>query len=105
MARADLLRELLAPIPRENMHVNKKLVAIDEAPAGLLLKFEDGTSTTVDVLLGADGIFGFVRGHVLGSDHEAVKAVPAGWAGTVNMVPFEKAREVLGAQWSVICSI
>lgn len=99
--RAALLQELLEPVPSEYMHTNKKLVAIDDAPQGngLVLKFEDGTTTSVDALIGADGIFGYVRSHILGMDHPAVKPVAAGWAGSANLVPFEKARDELGAQW------
>jgi salicylate hydroxylase len=101
MQRAALLHELLEPIPSENMHANKRLVAIDDSPQGqgLVLTFEDGTSTHVDVLVGADGIFGFVRSYILGADHPAVKPVAAGWAGVVNLVPFSKAEEKLGSRW------
>jgi salicylate hydroxylase len=101
MQRAALLHELLEPIPLENMHTNKKLVAIDDNPEGqgLILKFEDETTTLVDALIGADGIFGFVRSHILGENHPAVTPVKAGWAGVVNLVPFAKAKEKLGSQW------
>ncbi|KAF2121027.1 hypothetical protein BDV96DRAFT_484648 [Lophiotrema nucula] len=98
MHRAALLHELLEPIPRENMHANKKLVAIEQQPHGLTLKFEDGTSESADALIGADGIFGFVRSYVLGDNHPALKPVAAGWAGAMNMVPFAKARDTLGPE-------
>ncbi|KAF1979207.1 FAD/NAD(P)-binding domain-containing protein [Bimuria novae-zelandiae CBS 107.79] len=100
MHHADLLRELLAPIPPENMHASKKLVRIEEATSRpLTLHFSDNTSTPADALIGADSIFGFVRSHVLPPAHPAPMPVPVGWVGTINMVPTAKAREKLGAQW------
>ncbi|KAI9708183.1 MAG: hypothetical protein M1820_004137 [Bogoriella megaspora] len=96
--RAAFLRELLAPLPRENMHTNKKLVAVEKAQENsLLLRFANGSTAEVDALIGADGLFGFVRSHVLGADHEAVEPVAAGWAAVHNLVPFAKARDKLGA--------
>jgi salicylate hydroxylase len=80
------------------MHTNKKLVAIDEQPNGLLLTFEDGSTIATDALIGADGIFGFVRSHILGKDHAAAKPVPAGWAGAMNLVTYTKAQSKLGAE-------
>ncbi|KAF2648246.1 FAD/NAD(P)-binding domain-containing protein [Lophiostoma macrostomum CBS 122681] len=98
LQRAALLHELLEPVSRSTMHTNKKLVSIDEQTNDLLLTFEDGTTITTDALIGADGISGFVRSHVLGSDHGAVKPVHAGWAGVMNLVPIAKAQSKLGAE-------
>jgi salicylate hydroxylase len=49
-------------------------------------------------LLARMAIFGSVRAHVLGADHEAVKPIAAGWAGAMNMVPYAKAEAKLGAE-------
>lgn len=98
MHRAALLHELLESIPKDILHANKKLAGIKEQTNSLLLKFEDGTETQAHVIIGADGIFGTMRAHVLGADHEAVKPVPAGWAGAMNMVPYAKAEAKLGAE-------
>ncbi|KAH7082303.1 hypothetical protein FB567DRAFT_630703 [Paraphoma chrysanthemicola] len=96
--RAALLHELLEPIPKDRLHASKKLAEIKSQEEGLLLKFEDGSEVLAHALIGADGIFGSVRAHVLGADHEAVKPVAAGWAGTMNMVPYAKAEAKLGAE-------
>lgn len=98
LQRAALLHELLEPIPRSTMHAKKKLVKIDEQSEGLLLKFDDGSTISADTLIGADGIFGFVRSYILGDDHQALKPVPAGWAGAMNMVPLPQAQGKLGAE-------
>ena len=74
------------------MHTSKKLVRIDQQAAKVTLAFEDGATVTVDALIGADGIFGFVRSHILGANHSALKPVLTGWAGVMKMVPLEDAR-------------
>ncbi|KAH7408781.1 hypothetical protein DE146DRAFT_786177 [Phaeosphaeria sp. MPI-PUGE-AT-0046c] len=97
--RAALLHELLEPLPKDRLHANRKLSKIEDQEEGLLLTFEDGSEACADALIGADGIFGTLRAHVLGADHEAVKAVPAGWAGAMNMVPYAKAETKLAADF------
>jgi salicylate hydroxylase len=97
--RAALLHELLKPLPKDRLHANKKLSKIEEQKEGLLLKFEDGSGVHADALIGADGIFGTIRAHVLGADHEAVRPVPAGWAGVMNMVPYPKAEAKLNTDF------
>jgi salicylate hydroxylase len=96
--RAALLHELLEPIPKDRLHAGKKLMGIEEQNESLMLKFEDGSEVQADALIGADGIFGSVRAHVLGAGHEAVKPVAAVWAGAMNMVPYPKAEAKLGAE-------
>ena len=99
--RAALLRELLAPVPKGALHPNKKLVAIDnncEEQQSVLLHFRDGSSAVADALIGADGIFGFVRQHILGSNSQASHPASAGWWDCRNLVPIEKAREKLGVE-------
>lgn len=94
--RAALLRELLAPIPAELLHPNKKLTSMEEDANGLTLRFQDGTVDHADALIGADGIFGFVREYLLGDDPSS-KPVAAGWWDCRNLLPFEKVKEKLGA--------
>ncbi|KAF2228799.1 FAD/NAD(P)-binding domain-containing protein [Viridothelium virens] len=96
--RAALLHELLAPMPPEIMHANKKLSAIEEHSNALVLQFEDGSTAETDALIGADGLFGSVRSHVLGADHPAVKPVAAGWAGAHNLVSYDTASNKLGRE-------
>ncbi|KAI1084242.1 salicylate hydroxylase [Whalleya microplaca] len=101
--RASLLRELLAPLPKEILHSNKRLTAIDHQnpdskSTGLELTFQDGTVLHFDAVVGADGIFSFVRQHVLhdAPAPEQYSAVPAGFWDCRNVVPFSKAKETLG---------
>ena len=53
----------------------------------------------VDAVIGADGIFGFTRQHVLGTDDSATKPISGGWWDCRNLVSIEKAKERLGEEY------
>ncbi|TGJ82858.1 hypothetical protein E0Z10_g5905 [Xylaria hypoxylon] len=96
--RASLLRELLAPLPRDALHPNKKLVTIKAHDSGVELTFQDETVHQFEAVIGADGIFSSVRDYVLGG-REAAKghsASPAHFWDCRNVVPFDKAKAILG---------
>lgn len=63
------------------------------------LAFEDGTTDTFDVVVGADGIFGSVRKFVLQGDADKHKATPAGFWESRSLVPIERAKEKLGEEY------
>lgn len=63
------------------------------------MQFQDGSIQHADALIGADGIFGFVRKYVLGADDTATEPVFAGWWDCRNLVSMEKAREKLGERY------
>ena len=71
------------------------------AGGGIELRFQDGSIERADALIGADGIFGFVRKYVLGADDPATEPVYAGWWDCRNLVPLEKAKEKLGERYFV----
>lgn len=99
--RASLLRELIAPLPKESLHPNKKLTAINPNESGVEVAFQDGTVYHFDAVIGADGIFSTVREHVLrgvGADEQS-SASPAGFWDCRNVVPFEKAKAALGEEY------
>ncbi|KJZ69353.1 hypothetical protein HIM_11254 [Hirsutella minnesotensis 3608] len=98
--RAALLRELIATLPASHLHANKKLSAIESIAASdaVTLTFEDGAVEIFDAVIGADGIFGFVRNHVLGDEAPAYAASPAGFWDCRSVVPMEKAKERLGEE-------
>ncbi|CAJ2499976.1 Uu.00g028290.m01.CDS01 [Anthostomella pinea] len=97
--RASLLRELLAPLPKECLHSNKKLTDIKGTGNGIQLTFQDGTTDQFDIVIGADGIFSSVRKYVLQEAAEECAASPAGWWDSRVVVPLEKARTALGEQF------
>jgi salicylate hydroxylase len=97
--RSSLLRELLAPIPQEALHVNKKLADIRLVDNGVEVTFDDGSRGQFDAVIGADGIFSTVRDFVLQDVAEGNTAAPAGFWGCRNLVPLDKAISVLGKEY------
>lgn len=98
--RASLLRELVARLPKKALHTNKKLAKMDlkHGTGAIEVTFHDGTTSESDVIIGADGIFSTVRSHVLQDSTNEFAASPAGFWDCRTLVPFEKAKAILGAE-------
>ena len=54
--RGHLHGALLKHVPRESIHLNKKIARAESNEKEVELYFEDGTSVHGDILIGADGI-------------------------------------------------
>lgn len=52
---------LLRKIPKERIHMNKKLVSTVEMATGVRIVFADGSMAQGDILVGADGAYSTVR--------------------------------------------
>ncbi|KAI1403530.1 salicylate hydroxylase [Hypoxylon fuscum] len=83
--RASLLRELLAPLPKETLHPNKKLTAINPNESGVEITFYDDTVYQFDAVIGTDA-----------GEHSVSLA---GLWDCRNVVPFEKAKVILGEKY------
>lgn len=68
MHRADLHGALASAVPADIIHLNKKLVGLDQTRGQVTLKFADGTSAQADAAIGADGVHSVVRDIIIGSD-------------------------------------
>src|SRR5262245_38078775 len=68
MHRGELHDALLAVLPSEIIHLNKKLVGLDQRERQVTLTFADGTRATADAVVGADGIHSVVRDIIIGPD-------------------------------------
>jgi len=72
------LRRILSEELDGVIHYDKKFVAFEDAPqGGVTARFEDGTSTTGDVLIGADGASSRVRGKLLPSAQRVETGITA----------------------------
>jgi 2-polyprenyl-6-methoxyphenol hydroxylase-like FAD-dependent oxidoreductase len=68
MHRGDLHDALASAVAPETIHLNKKLVGLDQAGSGVKLHFADGTETVAQLVIGADGVHSTVRDIILGPE-------------------------------------
>jgi len=68
MHRADLHAALVSVLPRDIIHLNKKLTGLDQASGQVTLTFADGTRAQADAVIGADGVHSLVRDIIIGPD-------------------------------------
>ncbi|KAI0970623.1 salicylate hydroxylase [Xylaria arbuscula] len=99
--RAAVLHQLIAPLPKERLHTSKKLVSLQTIPdcQSIEATFEDGESATFDAVIGADGIWSTVRQYVLADAAAEHAPTNAGWWDCRCLVPYEKAKAVLGDEF------
>ncbi|KAG0026812.1 hypothetical protein BGZ82_009288 [Podila clonocystis] len=64
VSRPELHSLLLRHVPKDNIHLGKKIVAFDQDSYGVLVRFADGSSHHGDILVGADGAYSAVRQHL-----------------------------------------
>ncbi|KAF8996048.1 salicylate 1-monooxygenase [Cyathus striatus] len=76
--RSDFQRVLLDHLPADyRMHCSKRLASYTKLSSGkIILVFQDGSTSTCDLLVGADGVRSVVRRNLL--EKEAVKAMEKG---------------------------
>lgn len=97
--RAQMLSELLKGVPEDAMFVDKRLVSLTEDPDKVVLHFADGSTADADIIVGADGTHGVVRGLVLGQDHPATAPVFSGFWDARNLLPYEEAQRIFGPEY------
>jgi 6-hydroxynicotinate 3-monooxygenase len=68
MHRAILHGALASVVPEEVVHLNKKLVGLDQRAGQVTLAFADGTRLQADAVVGADGVHSLVREIIIGPD-------------------------------------
>lgn len=64
MHRADLQRVLCAAWGDRELYLGRQLTWLGTGPDGMRMRFSDGSETTADVVVGADGLHSAVRGWV-----------------------------------------
>jgi salicylate hydroxylase len=97
--RADLANLLAAALPAGRVHVDHRLVGLEEKGDRVIARFENGARIEADVLVGADGIHSRVR-HVLFGPEKARFTGCVAWRG---LVPAERVAalgiEVASHNW------
>jgi 2-polyprenyl-6-methoxyphenol hydroxylase-like FAD-dependent oxidoreductase len=68
MHRAELHDALAAVLPSGIVHLDKRLVGLEQRAGGVTLIFADGARATADAVIGADGVHSIVRDIVVGPD-------------------------------------
>lgn len=68
MHRADLHEALFSILPPDIVHLNKKLVGLNQAHGQVTLSFADGSNAHADAVIGADGVHSLVREIIVGPD-------------------------------------
>ncbi|EFQ34823.1 mannitol 1-phosphate dehydrogenase [Colletotrichum graminicola] len=96
--RAHFLDELVKLLPDGVAKFGKCAVGYEDDGTRVLLKFEDGTTSTHDAVIACDGIKSKLRRVMLGDDHPASRAVFSGKYAYRGLIPMEKAEELLGAE-------
>ncbi len=75
--RADLLAALAEIFPAERVRFAKRAETITQDGSGITLKFTDGSTDRVDVLIGGDGIHSAVRTAMFGAESPRFTGVVA----------------------------
>lgn len=98
VGRQALLAEISAGVPPRMIHLNTRVTAIMEASPGngLTLVFSDGSQKRYDVVIGADGVHGKTRAHVLGPDDPVQISEHSGIWSLPIKVPVERASQMMG---------
>lgn len=97
--RAHFLEEMVKLLEPGRAHFNKRLDYIyetDSKQMPITLHFVDGTTSSADVVVGADGVHSAVRKHVMGPNNPAAHAFFTGTVQYRATVPIETAEAKLG---------
>lgn len=67
--RADLLLALANGVDRNRIHLDHRLLTLEERPTGVGLTFANGVRRDADMVIGADGVHSLVRRALYGDDN------------------------------------
>lgn len=87
VSRADLQNLLMDEFGPDDIHLGKKMVALEDQGEQVKVTFADGTELTTDLLVGADGTHSITRRYVLGEQVERRYAGYVNWNGLVEISP------------------
>lgn len=96
VSRAELQNMLMDEFGHADIHLGKKMVALNDDGQQVTVSFADGSEIQTDLLVGADGTHSMTRAYVLG------ETVPRRYAGYVNWNGLVEVSEDLAPtdQWT-----
>ena len=81
--RGDMHALLIDAVETKNIHFGKRLTDLEQDATSVRIKFADGSFTSADVLIGADGVFSRVREWMFG----AADPIYTGYIGHRASIP------------------
>lgn len=88
--RADIINALAEQFPIGRIQFGKRIQTLTQGDDGVALQFDDGSSATFDVVVGADGIHSRVRTALFGEEHPRFTGV----VSFRSVVPTERVKHV-----------
>ena len=100
VSRADLQNMLMDEFGRDDIHLGKKMVALEDDGQQVTVSFADGSTLQTELLVGADGTHSMTRAYVLGETVERRYAGYVNWNGLVeisaNLAPADQWTTFVG---------
>jgi len=98
--RAHFLDEMVKLLPEGVARFDKRLVDFVQDEEGVVLRFQDGTESRHDAVIGTDGIKSRCRAVLLGEENKASKAVFSGKIAYRGLIPMDDAVKLLGEEYA-----
>ena len=99
--RALFLDELVKLVPKEIARFGKRVEQyVDNGSDGITIKFNDGTTTVADTVIGADGVHSPTRQYILGTEHPATSPQFTHSIAYRGLVPMERGKQVLKHEYA-----
>jgi salicylate hydroxylase len=86
--RADLLGLLVGRLAAGSVHVDHRLLGVEDRDDSAIVRFQNGRSMSADVVIGADGIHSMVRQSVIGDEDGAPRF--SGTAAYRGLIPAQR---------------
>lgn len=100
--RVDLQQTLAAAVDPDHVHLGRAVTGVSDDPTdgvGATITFDDGSTTTADVVVGADGVHSVVRDHVCGPGSGPVYSGTSAFRGLVRRADLPSLPDPLAIQF------